>query len=227
MPPLRIPPRFRAGLTAVDRLSEADVDAIEAHLNAGKGKAEVSIDRLAVKLAAEVEADVDLEQLLEAVASLTGLLPEDGSGAEALALDVSESEGLELPVDRQPIYAARLLKLMEVPTLAVAARAMDVVTDHDKVFHEARILTDIRPIFERDVTTGVKAAAVSATLKVEYHAGGRSTIESFFVTLDRGDLDHLRRVVDRAVAKMDGLSDLLKETNVPQWTSNYHDHGSS
>ena len=224
MPPLRIPQRYRVGLAAVDRLTDSDVELIQAHLAASEG--EVSIDLLAGQLSSQVETEVDLEQLLEAVASLTGLLPEDGEGAEALAVDVSESSDLTLARER-PEYAARLLKLMEVPVLAIAARAMGVVTDHDKVFHEARILTDVRPIFERDVSSGVKAATVSATMKVEYHAGGRSGIESFFVTLDRGDLEHLRRVVDRALAKMDGLSDLLSTANVPQWTSNFHDHGSS
>ncbi len=186
---------------------------------------EVSFEKLATPLSRELSADVDLARLLEAVASLNTLLPEDGSGADTLAQDVSESGSLNLSEDRRPAYAARLETLMRVPVLVVAARASELMTEHDKVFHDARILTDVRPVFERDPSTGVKMAAVMATMKLEYHPSGRSAIEAVFVSLDRGDLEHLRQVLDRALTKMDSLSRLMKESDVPRWTGTYHDHG--
>ncbi len=223
MPPLSIPRRYRVGLAAVDSLSEGDVNLLVERLRIAES--EVSFEELAASVSDEVSADVDLARLLEGVASLNTLLPEDGSGADSLAQDVSESEDLNLPGDSRPAYAARLATLIRIPVLVSTARAMEVVAEHDKVFHAARILTDVRPVFGPDPSTGVKMAAVVATMKLEYHPGGRSAIESVFVALDRGDLEHLRDVLDRALTKMDSLSRLMKESDVPRWTRTYHDHG--
>ena len=223
MPPLTIPRRYRVGLAAVERLTDADATLVAQGLTATAP--EVSFEKLAAPLSSELPADVDLARLLEAVASLNTLLPEDGAGADSLAQDVSDSANLELPEDKRPAYAARLETLMRIPVLVIAARASQLLAEHDKVFHDARILTDVRPVFEHDPSTGVKMAAVVATMKLEYHPGGKSAIESIFVSLDHGDLEHLRQVMDRALTKMDSLSQLMKETAVPQWTGTYHDHG--
>jgi hypothetical protein len=225
MPPLRIPQRYRAGLTSVDALTDEDATLLAEGLDAEV--AEVSFAQLAAPLRDDIEADVDLERLLDAVASLITLLPEDESGVDSLAQDVSESESLDLPPERRPAYVARLRKLMSVPALAVAARATELVGEHDKAFHDVRIFTDVRPVFERDVSTGVKMATVVAMMRLDYHPGGRSAIESVFVGLERGDLEHLRNVVDRAIAKMDSLSELMKETHVPRWTPTFHEHDSA
>ncbi len=222
MAPLTIPRRYRVGLAAVDSLSDADVRLLVEHLQAAEP--EVSFEELATPVAGRMSADVDLARLLEAVASLNTLLAEDGSGADSLAQEVAESENLDLTEERRAAYARRLERLMRLPVLVMAARAIEVVAEHDKVFHDARILTDVRPVFEPDPSTGVKMAAVMATMKLEYHPGGKSRIEPIFVSLDHGDLEHLRQVIDRALAKMDALSGLLKETNVPRWTGTYHDH---
>jgi hypothetical protein len=223
MPSLPIPRRYRAGLAAVDRLTDDDVGVLADRLEASA--AEISFEELAAQARDDISADVDLPPLLDAVTSLNTLLPDDGSGAERLAEDVSESDDLGIPPERRPTYAARLNVLMRIPALVIAAHATEVVSQHEKVFHDARILTDVRPVFEHDTSTGVKMAALVASMKVEYHPGGRNAIESVFVSLDRGDLEYLRRIVDRALDKMDVLSELLKERDVPRWTANFHDHG--
>jgi len=223
MPPLTIPRRYRVGLAAVEQLAEADVTLLAERL--ALAEPEVSFEKLAARLDRELSVDADLARVLEAVASLNTLLPEDGSGADRLAQDVSESGDLKIPDERRPAYAARLETLMRIPVLVVAARASELLTEHDKVFHDARILTDVRPVFERDPSTGVKMGAVVATMKLEYHPSGKRAIESVFISLDHGDLEHLRHVLDRALTKMDSLAGLMKETNVPRWTGTYHDHG--
>lgn len=222
MPPLPIPRRYRAGLASVDRLTDEDVDLLVERLDGGS--AEVSFEELAVPLRGELAADVDLERLLEAVASLNTLLPEDGSGAKGLAEDVSESNDISVPEERRPAYVGRLERLIRVPTLILAARASEVASEHDKVFHDVRILTDMRPVFGPDPAS-VEMAALVGTMKLEYHLGGKSAIDSVYIALDRGDLEQLQRVIARALKKMDSLAKLMKERDVPRWTANYHDHG--
>jgi hypothetical protein len=223
MPPLRVPSRYRTGLSSVAQLTDADVLALQQSLNVGP--TELSIEDLAAQVEGKISSDIDAKRLLEAVASLLGLLPESGAGADRLAQEIGEAESLEIPDDERASYVARLKTLMGIPALAVFSRATDVMTEQEKIFHDVRILTDVRPVFEPDVSEGVKAAGVVASMKIEYHPMGRREIEAVFVSMDRGDLEHLGRVVSRALAKMDSLGDLLKESQVPQWSFRYHTHG--
>jgi hypothetical protein len=51
-------------------------------------------------------------------------------------------------------FAERLSTLLNLECLLLAARAMDIGTEHDRVFHDARIFTDVRPVFGPDVSAG-------------------------------------------------------------------------
>lgn len=223
MPSFSIPRRFRAGLAAVDDLTDDEVAVLAERLDASVP--EVSFETLAEPVRDSISSDIDLAQLLEAVASLNTLLPDDGTGAEALARDASGSQDLGVDEERQESYAATLERLMRIPALVLAAHATEVVAEHDKLLHEVRIFTDMRPVFERDPSTGVKMASLVAMMKLDFHPGGRGNIESVSVALDRADLEYVGRVVKRALDKMDALTDLMTENGVPRWTWNFHDHG--
>ena len=84
--------------------------------------------------------------------------------------------------------------------VVLAARALNLVTEFDRVYHGARIMTDIRPVFGHDAHTGAKAAAIVATLKIEAHEGG-GDVRPYYFALDHTDLVELQGLVDRALVK--------------------------
>ncbi len=98
----------------------------------------------------------------------------------------------------------------------MAARASDIVTEYDRVFHDVRILTDMRPVFGVDPEDGPKAAALIATLKVEYHIS-QGPVESDFYALEHSDLLRLRDAVDRALVKHSSMRKLMERMNLPYW----------
>lgn len=164
----------------------------------------------------------DARDILDAVLSLIALLPEDGVGetrAEELtwlADDVSTSPDLELEPDAQPAFAARLRRLLELEPVVLAARALNLVTEFDRVYHGARIMTDIRPVFGHDAHTGAKAAAIVATLKIEAHEGG-GDVRPYYFALDHTDLVELQGLVDRALVKTAELKRLADRLHLPYW----------
>jgi hypothetical protein len=82
-----------------------------------------------------------------------------------------------------------------------------------RVFHSARILTDIRPVFGRDADVPPIGAVIAHVLKIDYFSQGDSG--SLYVSLNNRDLELLRNLVDRAFTKLKTLRAVLESTGLP------------
>lgn len=220
-PPLRIPLRYQPGLRALARHPGEQVEQLETALEAMPSR--LTTSRL-VEHAREAVPGLadDAYEILEALLSLVTLLPEDvdestrADEADRLANDVSASPDLDVPPDARTPFAARLRGLLQLETVVLAARALDLVTEFERVYHGARILTDLRPVFGPNVRAGVRAAAIVATLKIDAHEGGGDVRPHYFA-LDHADLVELQRVVDRALDKTTELKQLAERLQLPYW----------
>ena len=92
-----------------------------------------------------------------------------------------------------------LQAIMETPTISVAAKAIDISYDFERVFLAGRILTSIRPVFDppRDSIVGT---TIVQTLRLEYlsHAVESSDIS---VAMDLDDIRTLRDECISAIKK--------------------------
>lgn len=217
MPPLRIPPHYREGIRAIANLDDGEVAQLAQSLRE-------TPERLAPeRLARDVQEAVpslreDAHEAVEALVSLIALLEEDEAAVEELAHDVARSEDLEIGDTEREELAQRMSVLLRLPPLVLAARAYDIASEHERVFHDARIITDIRPVFGASVSEGPRAALISAMLKVEWHPYSRGgSLDSEFFALDSADLIRLREVVDRALDKIASLEQFIGRTSLPYW----------
>jgi DNA-binding transcriptional ArsR family regulator len=212
---LRIPAPYQPGLQALADMGDESAAAL---LEALRDETRLlTTDRLAEHVGDCVpELAGSANDIIEALLSLITLLPEEGNGAEQLASDVAYSQDLEIDDAPRAEFSARLQAMLEIESLAVAARASDVVTEYGRVFHDARILNDLRPVFGPDPKQGPKAATLIATLKIDYHPP-RGSLDSEFYALEHADLLRLRDVVDRAIAKHASLRHVMDKMSLPYW----------
>lgn len=96
-------------------------------------------------------------------------------------------------------------------SLAVTAKSLEVMTDHAKVFQGARVLTDLRPVFD-DPGKQPVAAVVVHQLKIDYVENKERN--TFFVALDKDDIEQLKRELERATLKEKGLRSLAEGSRV-------------
>lgn len=96
----------------------------------------------------------------------------------------------------------------------VSAKAADILYDQERLFQGARILTDVRPVFADPVDSGVRVAMLLHTLRLEYFDAGSRGVKSFYVAVDRQDLQAIRRLVDRALDKEHVLAETLKAAEI-------------
>jgi hypothetical protein len=212
--PLRIPDRYQPGLRALAELPDDQAERLQAALT--QMPARLATSRLTELVTDAIpEPPGKVRDVLEAVLSLAALLEDDGDTAE-LSRDVSLSPDLELDDAGRERFRERVRRLLDLEPVQLASRARDVVTEYERVFHDARVLTDLRPVFGRDAQAGAKAATVVATLKIEAHEG-TGPLSEYYFAMDHGDLLRLRAMVDRALAKTAAIKRLADRMDLPYW----------
>jgi hypothetical protein len=126
---------------------------------------------------------------LEADDILTGLLH---------AVTVSENPWTEGQLDCWRAMEQELRHLLDHPRVAIVSKALDLSYDYANLLQEARIVTDIRPIFDRDVTE-MEGAVVSFTLRLQYDSTDGNHGMSIAMNLD--DVQELVEECNRAIRK--------------------------
>jgi hypothetical protein len=80
-----------------------------------------------------------------------------------------------------------------------ASKAFDLLSERSAVLQGARLLTELRPIYN-EATTGTLAQLLTSTLVVDYWDGQMA--HSLHVSLDKDDLEKLASEVERAQLKI-------------------------
>jgi hypothetical protein len=212
----RIPEPYRSGLAKIRGLSASDVDAMsnalaDCPLNGG-------LRGMIASVRARVAA-LQLDDIEDIVRSLYSLYIYRGDSDTPLSSFVPElivamrSSGKELVLseEEKATFQERITKLLSINALAMTSKTEALRDDHDKSFYDAKILTDIRPLFAKPEEKPL-GASITHMLKIEYHQEGDHKI--LYICLDAEDLEVLKKVVQRAEAKASSLQALLKSTNL-------------
>lgn len=119
----------------------------------------------------------------------------------------------KFPIEKVEILKSRLQLLLGLDKpLAVIAKANEVMTEHEKTFCGARVLSDIRSVFA-EAPDKVSGAMVVHMLEIGYHQLGKH--QEFFVAMDNDDLKKLKGVIERAEKKTLALRSLIENSNTP------------
>ncbi len=199
-------PDFEAFLEALSRAEPSlDQDNFWEHVAAHAKQ----IDRTVIKsiLHEIFQMDTARER-----AATDGLTTDEFAESVAEAAASAKSDKFPFEDGDRKILKDRLVRIFEGKKgLKTTMKAMGVVLDQDRIFYQARILTDIRPVFNEDGDS-VDAAVIVHNLRIHY--GQDSDHKDFYVALDTRDIQSLREVLDRADAKAKCLQGLLKTSGV-------------
>lgn len=98
-------------------------------------------------------------------------------------------------------------------TLGTAAKAGPVMTEHERIFVDARVLTDVRPIFHSDLPEKPKAAVLVHMLRITTRdIFGKEKAQYF--ALDTNDVRFIKQLMDRAIKKEEVLRDVMGVSGV-------------
>ncbi len=136
--------------------------------------------------------------------------------AESVCKSVAESasKDCQLPSAKLKLLSNRLQKLLDFNSVAVTSKALDVMTEHQRVFCKARILSDIRPVFAGSLESA-SAAVIIHNLQIGFHDSGTGKHEEFYVSLDTSDIQILKKVIERAEKKTVALQSIRNKSSIP------------
>lgn len=108
-------------------------------------------------------------------------------------------------LDRWNTIEPPFLRLISSARVETTAKVLDLSYDYANLLQTTRIVTDIRPVFDNDVTR-IDGAVVSFTLRLNYDNIEGS--HSLSIAMNQADIEFLKQQCERALKK----SGLAKET---------------
>ncbi len=217
---LRVPARYRDGIAILAALNDTSFSEVYEALKNAPSATPTYID-LAAKVESEIKAlnADEVKKLLAALTSLYRVRDKANVSPEKLAEDlydaIRKEGGSLVPQENAAAFKSRLGRFLNLAALSVVAtKAKELQEDVEKVFCEARILTDLRPVFGSDVSGGPIAMIVVHTLKLSYHEGARGELKEIFIGVDSDDISKLKQILERAESKAKSLTSRLQEAGI-------------
>ncbi len=224
MPKLNIPERYQSGVALIRQLDDNSVqeirNALDRTLDIKTSDQDVAsgrkLDELAVTAVTSVssKSNLNFKRIAEALVVLYGaksvkdISVEEFADRVCEAMEHLDSPDLKLPSAEREPFKRKLIILLGANVFGIASKIVDLRTDDERVFCQARILTDLRPVFGSRIEEGPQGMVVVHLLKLGFHSASEKHQE-FFVSLDSDDLQTLRNLIDRAEAKARSLKGSL------------------
>jgi len=217
--PLRVPRRYEVGLVKIRDLSdEAYRELLSALRESPLTFSEESLSKSVNAQVSEIPSD-DVVEIVLTLLSLYSLRQSSESSAPEIAervslgMEESGSKELKLPAESRVSFSERLTELLDLGQIDLAVRAGNLLFEHEHSFRQARIFTDVRPVFEPGKPdTPPRGAVIVHTLKISFYADNEP--KDFFVALDASDISALRAQLERADMKARSLEAVLAAADV-------------
>ena len=102
--------------------------------------------------------------------------------------------------------------IFDLEVVQLSAKALDLSYEHAELLQRARIVTDIRPVFNREATE-IRSSVVSHSLLLRYDDSEGNHVLS--LALDENDIELLIRQCERALTKAGTIRARLDAAKIP------------
>ncbi len=216
--PLTVPERHVAAFGALLEMVEAEFAGLHAALAAAEATDHRGVIAESIRALSGLDAS-DVNALLDALIGLAALAYRSGATANQIAERVVASPQLAETESRDDRFLDRLKQLLTCNAVRLQSKALSLGASHDRIFVSARIITDLRPIFNDDVAgrPEPEAALLSHILRLHYIASNGQH-DNLYVVLDDDDIEVLQEALGRAREKADSLVRTLYESGIVYMT---------
>ena len=159
----------------------------------------------------------ELNALIRTLYSLYQVRALSDASVDAFAHDLADAmnaignPALALTDAERNPFIKNISALLSVESLKFIAKAVSLQRDHEHIFHDVKILTDLRPVFH-EPDQEPKEMIVEYTLKIVFHDGNRH--REIYMALDAEDVSHFHAVIERAEKKAASLTSLLESKGI-------------
>jgi hypothetical protein len=205
-----LPTGAMPGLELLARLDEAALRNLIAALRATQPRLQTREIAAAIRSSWQ-QSEPDLVAIIDALVELQSFKSFAGMMDAGIVDAVTQQFAAHLKIGPD-VFKRHLSELLDLDIpLGVVARARTILLEFERGMSDIRVLTDIRPIFGKDVTRPPVAVAIIQNLRITYYQDGE--FKDFFVAMDGADLAKMRIALERAEYKAESIRNALKATN--------------
>lgn len=215
-----IPPRYQKGINSILNFDENSFNELESILQSiTDAYTETELKNQINQQKKNLSAS-DIDNIILSLKSLNLLVKDDDYPVDKLVDDIStiinKGEASEIDYKEQSLdlFKERLVKLLKIKSLSYTSKASDLITSNQHTFLEARVITDIRPIFSNDEIETPKVAIIVHNLKLHYEDNKCSEHKDLYITLDNRDLSELKKALERAEEKEKNIIKMLNDFKI-------------
>ncbi len=211
-----IPEKYEDGFIALYNMSKKDFEVM---LNAISKLPLVSSPSNLVRQVSP-DLEISMEDIQDVFFSIESLIPlvdkkiEKEEIINQLTTVIKKTELLVFSDDEEKVFRDRLLALLNSEKVYYAVKADELITENAIVFLDSKIVTDIRPIFQKDAQEKPKVGIVTHTLQIHYRTCENSTHQTIFLSIDSNDIEALQENLERAVEKTKTLIEVLDKSEM-------------
>lgn len=211
--PYTIPPLYRPGFSLLADLADDQYGAFLRAVTDAAPTANLNVFGERTGQGSGLATDV-ATAIIASVFSLAALRARDRSTPRELA-DSLVLNDFELAPEREAELRRRMTDLLDIRTVRLSVRALDLVAADQRLLSTARIVTDLRPVFPGPEVSGPDdpieplGALVVHLLRLEYIEAGQPG--TFVVYMDAADLATLDEAIHRARQKAESLGRLTDQ----------------
>jgi uncharacterized membrane-anchored protein YjiN (DUF445 family) len=145
-------------------------------------------------------SQTDLEKVMSVIYNITRIKSVSEHSSEKIADDfvyaLSKTGNEKFAKDKIKDYLLEILKPNNFVFLTITTA--NVVGERDKILKNADILTDVRPIFEKEQ---IKGFTVIHTLKLEVFDNAQNDDVEIYLAMDKSDMEKLEKLIQQAKAR--------------------------
>jgi hypothetical protein len=167
---------------------------------------------LAASVAKVIDSTEGASGLIEALVAIYLLKSTHGWSSDETAVQISQAYGLPSDPDIRRQIKANLPPLLDSVGFITAAKTTDIMFANERTHNAARIITEVRPVFDEDLEAPPLAAVVVHQLELSYFENGET--KTFYTVLDDGDLEQLKSVVERAQQKSSSIQTFFDKAGI-------------
>ncbi|MDF5735473.1 MAG: hypothetical protein V7L04_31155 [Nostoc sp.] len=219
---LKIPEQYKSGMEFILNTDDDSIDVIISALRDFLPTAENVIYKISERIVQTQKVDAPTAvKIVDTLVSLRQLNKEEKLPNEAIVTLISESleKDTEFVVttELRERFRKRLSSLLQALesiafSLDISDKASNLLVEHERIFSDSKIFTDIRPVFDSETERKVEAAILIHTLKIEYR--DTEGTKEFYIALDSDDLDNLYEQITIAIDNRDALGSILKKAEI-------------
>ena len=221
MTELQIPEKFKPGFKL---LISIDEKTVQSFIDTFQQAQPLQINDLVSVVTSRVNTltKKEVKDVIETLISIHNLrdyLQENNDAStneviEKISQAVEDDEELEITDEQRQEFERRLVNFLGLDNiLSFRSKSIEVIRDHERLFQNSRIHTDMRHVFVSGLEDSPAGVAIINMLKIEYvDLDGK---HEFFVALDANDLKQLREQLDIADRKVKAIELMLNQVNIP------------